>query len=98
MERGAKGCSDLKTYAEDGRIVVDHVGRHEHLAEEMKMIAKRVGLPEVPTLPRAKERAPSGRRSQADLFTPDMRARIACDLTAEMELFGYRFEDVATTI
>ncbi len=93
MDGGAGGCSDLDKYLRNGKLEVDHVARYENLDEEIRDFAHRVGLPEVPGLPRAKGAFRKDKRPIEEVFTTPMRDRVAADLAQEIGLFGYTFED-----
>ncbi len=94
-EGGAKEFSDMKAYCGKDGLLVDRVCRYENIEGEMKEFAERVGLPEVPALPRAKGSFRKNRKPLAEVLAPDMRDRIARDLSREVEFFGYTFEEAA---
>lgn len=76
------------------KVAADHVGRFEHLTEELAGFARRVGLPAlVGDLPRRKARV---RRKDDDLgiLTSAQVSRISRLHAREIELFGWRFEDI----
>jgi hypothetical protein len=86
-----RSYSNLPLYTIDGRIAVDHVGRYEDLPAELERFAARVGLPEVPSLPRAKGEFRSDRRHYSEILGPEERDQIARLFAAEIEAFGYTF-------
>lgn len=86
---GADDIPGIDLYTIDGRIAVDDVFRYEDLAEAAETIAERIGLPEVPTLPRAKASIRRPDSAYRDVLTPSNRERIARLRAREIEMFGY---------
>jgi hypothetical protein len=67
------------------------VGRYEDLPAELERFAARVGLPEVPALPRAKGGFRADRRHYSQILGPEERDHIARIFAAEIAAFGYAF-------
>lgn len=88
-------ASDWDTYAIDGEVAVDFVGRYERLAEDLAFVWDRLGLPGEPDLPRAKAHVRTDRRPWAEVLGPAQRERIARVFAREIEAFGYAFDDPA---
>lgn len=86
---GADDIPGIDLYTIDGRIAVDDVFRYEDLDEAVETIAERIGLPEVPELPRAKGSIRRPGSAYRDVLTPSNRERIARLRAQEIEMFGY---------
>ncbi len=86
-------ASSHNLYTLDGAVAVDEVARFENLEDDFARIAKRLGLPDVPELPRTKAGFRKDRRPLDEVLTPAMRDRIGEVFAPEIELFGYTFED-----
>lgn len=79
-------------YTIDGQVAVDSIYRYEALEQAMADLAARVGLPEVPRLPRAKSRFRTDRRPFQELYDPEARELVAAAFAREIALLDYRFE------
>lgn len=86
---GADDIPGIDLYTVDGRIAVDDVFRYEELDEAVETIAARIGLPEIPELPRAKAAVREPGSGYRDVLTPSNRERIARLRAREIEMFGY---------
>jgi hypothetical protein len=84
-----RGGFDL--YAIDGEVVVDRVCRYESLHDELNVIARHTGLPEVPELPRAKGQSRTDARHYRELLSPADHDKIARVFAREIAHFGYEF-------
>jgi hypothetical protein len=84
-----RGGFDL--YSIDGEIVVDRVFQYEAIQKGLQSIAERVGLREVPKLPRAKGSARSDPRHYRELLNAGDREKIARVFAREIAHFGYEF-------
>lgn len=84
-----KGGFDL--YSIDGEIAVDRVCRYECLQQELEFITERVGLPEVPQLPKAKGTVRVDHRHYRDLLSPADREKVARVFAREIAHFGYQY-------
>lgn len=74
----------------DGRLLVDFVGRYESLPTDFAFICRRIGVEA--TLPRVNV----GKRTDyRDSYTPALAARVAEAFAADVERFGYAFDDGA---
>jgi hypothetical protein len=72
----------------DGRVLVDFVGRYESLASDFDFICRRIGVEA--TLPRANAGSHGDYR---DYYSPALLARVAEAFEADIERFGYTFEE-----
>lgn len=74
-------------YEVDGTLLVDFVGRFEHLAEDMAVAFERLGLnnAELPHLNRSR-RAP-----YQDYYTPDLQRQVSEMYATDLHRFGYEF-------
>jgi len=72
----------------DGRLLVDFVGRYESLAGDFAFICRRIGIEA--TLPRVNVGC---REDYRNSYTPALAARVADAFAADIERFGYAFDD-----
>jgi hypothetical protein len=79
--------TDWDRYTLDGSIAVDFVGRFEELETDLQKALSRVGLADVPPLPRAKGQQRDGRVETP--ITDAVDARIRDVFRREIEAFGY---------
>lgn len=83
--------ADIHRYTDtEGKVMVDHIGRYEHLAAELDEIRTRLGLPEL-ELSRAKGQFRGDKRHYREIFTPEERDRIAAVFHREIALLGYEW-------
>lgn len=81
-----KRQSDMLT-GDDGRLLVDVVGRYERLAEDFAALGARLGIPGgLPRLNRSEHGA------FRDYYTPTTRALVARHLEEDIDRFGYTFD------
>jgi sulfotransferase famil protein len=74
---------------DEGRLAVDFVGRYERLAEDVRVVEQRIGLPPI-ELPRLQvARAPV---SYAAFYTAETQRIVADRYERDLELFGYTFD------
>jgi hypothetical protein len=72
----------------EGRLLVDFVGRYESLAGDFAFVCRRIGVEA--SLPRVNV----GRRGDyRELYSPALAARVAEAFAADIERFGYDFDD-----
>jgi hypothetical protein len=81
----------FELYTIAGEIAVDCVYRYERLGEAMEEIRDRVGLPETPSLPRAKSSYREDRRSYREILSDQDRYKIAKVFAREIAHFGYEW-------
>jgi hypothetical protein len=74
----------------DKRLQVDEVGRHESMQASFDAICARIGIPSAP-LERANE---SARDDYRRYYTPELIDRVGRQYQDDLDLFGYRFDDV----
>ena len=71
---------------DDGKIIVDFVGRFENFAADAKLVLDRIGIQaELPRL------NPSSRGNYRDYYTPRTRDLVAQRFARDIETFGYEF-------
>ena len=87
----ASNIRGFDLYTKRGEILVDRVCRYENLEEEMQFIAERIGLPSVPTLPRANTKHRKSRKHYRDMMGEEERVKIARVFAREIAYFGYAF-------
>lgn len=73
---------------EEGQDLVEFIGRFERLQEDFRVIAERLGLPA--DLPHEKS---TGVRPWQDIYDEEARRVVGECFAADVERFGYRFED-----
>ena len=78
-------------YIIDGELCVDYVIRYEHLADYLKEVCRRVGLPEL-TLPHLKSGMRSRKHHYSEYYDAETRALVAEKHQNDIRHFGYRFE------
>lgn len=71
-----------------GNLLVDFVGRLEHLDQDLRTVCERVGLPPPADLPRVGARRHADYREYYDRATRD---KVARHWARDIELFGYEF-------
>ena len=74
----------------DGRLLVDFVGRYESLPADFAFICRRIGIEA--SLPRVNAGI---RDDYRDYYTPALVSRVATAFAADVERFGYAFDDGA---
>lgn len=78
-------------YIIDGGLCVDFIIRYEHLADDLKEVCKRVGLPEL-TLPHLKSGMRSRKHHYSEYYDAATRALVAEKHQNDIRHFGYQFE------
>jgi len=71
-----------------GTVIVDYVGRMEHLADDFGHVCRAVGLPPI-RLPHENR---SGHRDYRDYYTDETREMVARAFAEDIDLFGYTFD------
>ena len=84
-----KSVSNWDTYAINERIAVDYVGRYENLTEDLATIARRIGLPETISLPRAKGEFRKDRKHYSEILNTRARDHIEQVCAREIAAFNY---------
>ncbi len=72
-------------------IVVDKVYKYEELNQAMEDIHDRIGLDEIPSLPRAKANHRKDKRNYRDMLSEKDRDRIAKVFAREIAYFNYKW-------
>jgi hypothetical protein len=85
--RGATKLQSEMLVDEDGRLLVDFVGRYERLDEDFVLVCRRLGLDA--TLPRLNRSRPDG--EYRAYYTPCARRLVEEHFRKDIELFGYDF-------
>lgn len=80
-------------YIIDDALCVDFVIRYEHLADDLKTVCKRVGLPEL-ELPHLKSGLRSRSHHYSEYYDATTRALVAERHQNDIRHFGYTFETV----
>jgi hypothetical protein len=79
-----------------GRVIVDYVGRYEHLAEDFRTACRKIGI-RAPQLAHSR-RAPDRSRDYRTYFDDASAELIAGHYRPDCERFGYRFDDPAACL
>lgn len=85
--------SNWDLYTINDHICVDFLGRFETLADDLRVIEARLGLPQALQLPRAKAGYRQDRRHYSGMLGSDARARIETVCAKEIAVLGYRWRD-----
>lgn len=85
--------SNYHIYSIGDRAAVDHVMRYENLDRELESLRERLGLPEVPALPRAKGGFRKDRRPYQQVLSEEDRERVAHVCRREIAYLGYEFNE-----
>lgn len=84
------GFRNFEFYTFDGKLAVDFVIRHEHMAEDIPHVEQQVGgLPILSRLPRANSHQRKDRRPATEILRAVQKQRIQDTCREESELFGY---------
>ncbi len=86
---GGPGGFDI--YSRNGDIVVDRVCLYENLEQEMQYITRKLNLPEVPQLPRAKSAFRKDKRHYRELLSEEDRLKISRVFAREIAYLGYKY-------
>lgn len=92
LERGRPELlSNWHLYTADDRLIVDHVGRYESLAESLTTVAERIGLAEPIVLPEQKTKSEfrRDRRPWRQVLSAADRGIIEAVCRRELAAFGY---------
>ena len=82
--------SNWKLYTVDDEVIVDEVIRYDQLADGLRGVCQRLGLPRL-DLPRAKAGSRSDRRPYQEFYTPGLADRVGEVFSREIHHFGWRF-------
>lgn len=83
------GRPQLVTLSAKDRMV-DFVGRVENYDHDVAIVRERLGLPPVEKLPRQNK---SSHGHYSEYYNPETRAKVAEVYAADIEAFGYEYED-----
>jgi hypothetical protein len=87
---GGPGGYDL--YTIDGNVAVDRVCLYEDIEAELLRVQHQLGLPEIPTLPKAKSRFRQDKRHYRDILGAEDKIEIERIFAREIALFGFRYQ------
>lgn len=82
VKRGGYGL-----YTSNGKVIVDRIYRYEDLEDALKDLAERLGLPEIPVLPRMKSSFRKNRRPWHEVLELQNIKRIRDCFSWELEQF-----------
>lgn len=82
---------NYELYSVAGKVVVDFVGRFENLEADLAKALARVGVSEVPALPRAKSEWRPQDRDYRSYYTTETRDIVARRYAPIIALMGYEF-------
>jgi hypothetical protein len=80
-----------RQYTQNGRVLVDFIGRYENRGQHLAMLSKRLGFFIDPDI-RAGEPTHKVRRPNAELFDPWMLGIVEQAFRNDLQLLGYRFD------
>ncbi|MBE7384215.1 MAG: sulfotransferase family 2 domain-containing protein [Leptolyngbya sp. SIO1E4] len=86
--------ANFPIYTIDGEVAVDFVGRFENLMEDTASICERLNIPFDNWLPRTKNKSRKSKKHYSEILNPEQIEYIREKCAAEIELFGYEFEQV----
>jgi hypothetical protein len=89
--------SNWDVYAIGGRPVVDVMLHYETLAEDIRALERRLGLPEPIVLPQTKTKQRPSKSHHSEVLSEEVRARVTEACRNELEYFGYTAEQSAPT-
>lgn len=78
-------------YTINGSVAVDKICKFENIDEELETIRKKLGIPEMLVLPRAKSGYRENNRNYRDILTDDDKNTIARIFQEEIQLLGYEW-------
>lgn len=78
-------------YTSNEEIILDHIGRYENLEYEFNFICRKLGLPTVPSLPRAKSQFRKDHRHYREVLSQEEKEIISRIFSKEIEQFNYEF-------
>jgi len=89
-------ASNEPYYLIDGRFALDAVIRHERIADDMRSVCERLGVPWEPDrMPTFKSGIRPREATAASLYNPRTRAIVEDRFARELAYFGYRFPESA---
>ncbi len=86
--------SNWKIYTIDDVVAVNYVGKFENLMDELCYICDKLNIPFDKWLPQAKGNIRSDKRHYSEVLTEQQANYIREKSTAEIERFGYEFENI----
>jgi hypothetical protein len=73
---------------DEGRVIVDYIGRMEHLGDDFRHVCRAAGLPPI-RLPHENR---SRHRDYRTYYTDETREMVARAFAEDIDLFGYNFD------
>lgn len=86
-----KRYDNFLLYTIDGEMAVDRVGRYESLERDLQEVCTKLGLPNLPLLPRAKGQHRLDRRHYREVLSLEESEKIRRLCENEIDLFDYQF-------
>ena len=80
---------NFELYTKDRKLLVDEVWPHHEMNDRLAKLARRLGVPTPPALPRAKGGYRKDTRPAREVLTKDQRDQIYEGAAFEFELMGY---------
>lgn len=84
--------ANFPIYTIDDKVAVDFVGRFENLKQDFSDVCDRLHIPFDGWLPRTKAKSRKDKRHYTEILTPEQVEYIRQKCAAEIELFGYTFD------
>ena len=91
QSREANYIRGFELYSIRGELVVDKVYRFEQLKDSLADIAARVGLPEVPNLPKSKTNHRKDKRHYREILSDDDKEKIGKVYARSIAFFNYEW-------
>lgn len=73
----------------DGKLAADHYIRFDHFEEDLRSVTKRLAMPDLGILPRARDHQQPNRGQAAQFLSPDQKRRIQKSAALEFDQFGW---------
>jgi len=80
-------------YDKNGNMVLDFIGKLEHIDEDFKIVCEKLKLPVPIEIPHVGKQAVKGRLHYTEYYEPQMRDKIAGMFSKSNAILNYKFED-----
>jgi len=89
-----KYLTNWDIYTINDQVAADFVGRYENLADDLAVVANKIGIPGPLNLPQAKSGYRQNREHYSHVLDPQSRARIELVCAKEITALNYAWEDL----
>lgn len=80
-------------YDESGKIILDFIGKLEHLDKDFKIICEKINLPVPEKLPHIGKQSYGGRLHYTEYYTPELIERVRNLYAKSLDILNYEFGD-----